>query len=86
MSGGTLDVSPYSLESTREQIQEVIDHNYAQNGYNLKPETLEVFKKAISIIHQAEIYIRRIDYLLSSDDSEDSFHEYLKEDSLNIVR
>lgn len=42
-------------------------------------ETIKEFKKAVKILRQAEIYATRIDYLLSSDDGEETFHKRLKE-------
>ncbi len=47
---------------------------------NWSDETMEEFKKGINIIKQAYVYIQRIDWLLSGDDGEETFHERLKED------
>lgn len=44
------------------------------------PEIINKFKKALKIVTQAQIYIQRIDYLLSGDDGEESFLERLKEE------
>ncbi len=49
-----------------------------QSGYS--KETIREFKKAIKLLKQAEVYAQRIDWLLSGDDGEDSFHERLKAD------
>lgn len=43
-------------------------------------ETLQEFKNAIKILKQAEIYAQRIDWLISGDDSEETFHERLKKE------
>lgn len=48
--------------------------------YNFSDETIERFKEAVDLLKRAEIYAHRIDYLLSSDDGEQTFHERLKED------
>lgn len=45
--------------------------------YNYSDETINRFKEAVSVIKQAKIYIQRLDYLLASDDGEDSFIERL---------
>ena len=42
--------------------------------------SIEEFKKGLDIIRKAYIYAQRIDWLLSGDDDEKSFHERLKED------
>ena len=48
-------------------------------------ETLQEFRRGISILKRARIYAQRIDWLLSGDDGEESFHKRLKEklDKLN---
>lgn len=45
-----------------------------------KPETVREFKEAVRILKLAYIYTQRIDWFLSGDDGEDTFHERLKED------
>jgi hypothetical protein len=47
--------------------------------YKYPDEVIVEFKKALEITRKAFIYIRRIDYLISGDDSEESFLENLKE-------
>ena len=48
--------------------------------YAYSKETIDEFKKAVTILRQAEIYAQRIDYLLSGDDGEETFHKRLKQD------
>ena len=48
--------------------------------YSFSDETIERFKEAVDLLKRAEIYAHRIDYLLSSDDGEQTFHERLKQD------
>ena len=43
-------------------------------------EVLEEFKKGVEAIKLAQIYMQRMDWLLSGDDSEQSFLSRLKED------
>ena len=50
------------------------------NRYGYSEETLEEFKKGLDILRKASIYAQRIDWLLSGDDGEESFHKRLKED------
>ena len=48
------------------------------------PKTVKEFEKAIKILKLAEIYAQRIDWFLSGDDGEDSFHERLNEEIRKI--
>ena len=43
-------------------------------------ETIEEFKCALNLLKTTRIYIKRIDWLVSGDDSEESFHERLQEE------
>jgi len=36
------------------------------------------FDKAVELLKQAHVYVQRIDWLVSGDDGEDSFHSRLK--------
>lgn len=61
------------------------ENYYDENGcvmfYNdYTPQTIEELRKAVHILRQAAVYVQRIDWLLSGDDGEDSFHERLKEE------
>lgn len=55
-------------------------HRTIPNRYGYTEETLAKLRKGIGMLKQAEIYAQRIDWLLSGDDGEQSFHERLKED------
>lgn len=55
------------------------------NHYKYTDEVIEKFKEAAEIITKAQIYIQRIDYLLSGDNGEDTFLERL-EDDLNKLK
>ena len=50
------------------------------NRYEYSEETIAEFKKGLDILRRAYIYAQRIDWLLSGDDREKSFHERLKEE------
>ena len=50
------------------------------NYYEYNEETIEEFKKGLDILRKASIYAQRIDWLLSGDDGEESFHKRLKKD------
>ena len=46
----------------------------------LSDETINAMKEAYRQIRIAEIYATRVDWMMSGDDSEDSFRERIKED------
>lgn len=52
--------------------------------YKYPDEVIKEFKKGIKIIAQAQIYMQRMDWLMSGDDGEESFMERLKEDLDNL--
>ena len=54
------------------------------NRYEFNKETIKEFKKGLSILRKAYIYAQRIDWLLSGDDGEESFHKRLKEELDNL--
>ena len=54
------------------------------NRYNYSKETIKEFKKGLAILRKAYIYAQRIDWLLSGDDGEESFHKRLKEELDNL--
>ena len=48
--------------------------------YEYPPEVIEQFKIAVKKLREAQVYAHRVDWLLSSDDGEESFLHRLKED------
>lgn len=56
------------------------NHRTLPNQYVYSEETIAEFKKGLDILRRAYVYAQRIDWLLSGDDSEESFHERLKEE------
>lgn len=55
---------------------------YPDNKFHYKypDEVIEEFKKAIDIISRAQVYMHRVDWLLSGDDGDESFIKRLNED------
>jgi hypothetical protein len=47
-------------------------------GSHYSPETIAEFEKAVKVLKLAYVYAQRIDWLLSGDDGEDSFHRRLQ--------
>lgn len=74
---------------TREELKEE-SRWYADDWYEKYPEDkfhykypddiIEEFKKGVHYLKMAQIYTQRIDWLVSSDDGEDSFRKRLQED------
>ena len=50
------------------------------NHYKYPDDVIEEFKKGLDILRRAQVYAQRIDWLVSGDDGEETFHERLKED------
>ena len=47
-------------------------------GKHYSPETIAEFEKAVKALKLGYVYAQRIDWLLSGDDGEDSFHKRLQ--------
>jgi hypothetical protein len=92
MSGGAFDYREHHIDEIVETIEEAIltNDSIEKNewgddvGRHYSEETISEFKKAVEILKLAKVYAHRIDWLLSGDDGEDSFHERLGEDLKNI--
>jgi hypothetical protein len=78
MSGGRFDYLQSRYEW--EDALEVIESHIKDNPDEYTEETLKRFKIGFELIKKAQIYLKRIDYLLSGDDGEETFHERIKED------
>jgi NTP pyrophosphatase (non-canonical NTP hydrolase) len=78
MSGGHFNYMEHSIRDVAETIAEVIrDHE----EYSFKdPKTLVEFKTGHDLLLLAYVYANRIDYLLSDDDGEETFHRRLRDD------
>ena len=88
MSGGHFDYNQYKIDQIACDIEQMILDNDSielnefgdTKGYNFSPETIKKFKEGLDILKLAYVYAQRIDWLVSGDDSEDSFHNRLNED------
>lgn len=88
MSGGHFDYKQYQINDIIESVEKVISVNGTNElddygdmlSYELSPETLEKFKEGLHHLKMASIYAQRMDWLLSGDDGEETFHLRLKED------
>jgi RNA-binding protein YhbY len=88
MSGGHFDYQQYRIGDIADAIQELIDTNNDETldewgdtvgrGYN--DVTIQHFCVAVDLLRRAQVYAHRIDWLVSGDDGEESFHERLAEE------
>lgn len=87
MSGGAFDYQQYKIGEIADQIEEEIrkessglENEWGEFPQPLKPETISRMKDAVTVLRVAEVYAQRVDWFLSGDDGEESFHERLEED------
>lgn len=82
MSGGHFYYEQSRIRDIADEVERLIEWN-PRVGYRFSEETITEFKKGLEILRKAYIYAQRIDWLVSGDDSEESFHKRLKEE-LNL--
>ena len=82
MSGGHFNHKQHSLLDMADDIGSAILNNDSTEkdqwgsdiGRHYTPETIAEFEKAVKALKLAYVYAQRIDWLLSGDDGEDTFH------------
>ena len=96
MSGGKFSYNQYKIGEIADSIEDIInknniqkpkeDRHYLDNEYyyDFSDEVIEKFKEGLNILRKAQVYAQRIDWLVSYDDSEESFFERLEEDLKQI--
>ena len=96
MSGGHFDYKQYHIGEIAESIQSLIDRNGKLkdkeelsswdiddgnfNHYKYPDEIISKFKEAVIALKSAHIYAQRADWLLSGDDSEETFIKRLNQE------
>jgi hypothetical protein len=88
MSGGYFEYLQFRLSEIEDEVKNLIDTNEDSNlnewgdkiGNFYSPETIEKFKDCVKYLKLARIYTHRIDWLVSGDDGENTFHKRLKEE------
>jgi hypothetical protein len=86
MSGGHFNYKQHSLLDMADDIGSFILNNdstekneFGDNiGNCYSPETIKEFEVAVKALKTGYVYAQRIDWLLSGDDGEDSFHKRLQ--------
>lgn len=76
MSGGHFDYAQYRISDIAFEVKELIE----TNKYEYSIETLDKFKIALKLLMRAQVAAQRIDWLVSGDDGEDTFHERWDDD------
>ena len=76
MSGGHFDYIQFQINDAEAEVRRLIEEN--ECGYS--KETLTEFQRGAVFLRAASIYLQRIDWLVSGDDGEETFHKRLKED------
>ena len=92
MSGGHFDYQQYRLHDIAMSIDEEIKSNDSTElnewgneiGHHFSNETIEKFEEASFLLKKCEAMVQRIDWLLSGDDGEDSFHRRWQEEVINV--
>jgi hypothetical protein len=92
MSGGYFGYEQYKLGYIADEIEQLVRDNHSQEqndwgqtkGHEFSDATIAEFKRGVELLNQALIYAQRIDWLVSGDDGEDTFHARLTEDLKNV--
>ncbi len=87
MSGGHFDYKQQHIYEIACLVEDQIRNNNKVKGdsifdepNNFSENTLVEFRKGVELLRKAKIYAQRIDWLLSGDDGEETFHKRLAED------
>jgi hypothetical protein len=80
MSGGHFDYQQFQLTQIADEIELLIQNNGKDEWYTFSERDLTEFRKGLVYMKIAYIYAQRIDWYVSGDDGEDSFHKRLKEE------
>lgn len=93
MSGGHFDYTQYRMGDVAENIWDLITHNdipFADDfgdkyGYQFDKEIIDQLLLGYFFTKMAQIYVQRIDWLVSGDDGQEEFLERLQEDIQEFV-
>jgi hypothetical protein len=88
MSGGYFNYDQYRIQYIADMIEQLILNNDSDKldpydypiGRHYSKETMVEFEVGLDYLRKAIIYAQRIDWLVSGDDGEETFHERLKND------
>ena len=85
MSGGHFGYAQHRISQIADEVEHLIESNEDQTlnewgdpkGRGYTPQTIERFRDGLCFLRLAAIYAQRIDWLVSGDDGEKSFHSRL---------
>jgi hypothetical protein len=88
MSGGHFDYKQYHIDDIVREIANLIERNdskeLGEHGYPVSrgysEETIAKFKEALTTLRRGAIMAQRIDWLVSGDDGENTFHKRWEEE------
>lgn len=94
MSGGHFDYDQYKISQIADMIEQLIISNDDQTinewrepkGKRYPPEVIAQFKHGLDIMRRAFVYAQRIDWLVSDDDSPESFLVRLNQELQEVGR
>ena len=78
MSGGAFNYNDYHITGIADHIEELIRDNEDNQVYS--EATIQRFREAVKLLREAGVYVHRIDWLVSGDDGEDTFHKRVERD------
>jgi len=78
MSGGYFSYKQFELQRIADEIEQLVLED-ARHDWDEKysAETIDELHEAIRLLRRAYIYVQRIDWLASGDDTEVDFHKRL---------
>jgi hypothetical protein len=88
MSGGHFDYNQWKIQMIADEIEQLIIDNDSEEkdewgetkGYHFTEDTIRQFKATVELLKVSYVFVQRIDWLVSGDDGEDSFHRRLKDE------
>lgn len=80
MSGGHFNYKQFEIQCIGDEVEQLI----IKNDSDFSSETIEEFKIGLEHLRKAAVYAQRIDWLVSGDDGEDTFHSRLQKDLKSI--
>lgn len=91
MSGGHFDYSQFQIEQAADTLRAYIDRcNTGEadeygSKYEYSPKTMERFEECKETLLKAAQMLQRVDWLISGDDGEETFHRLWEEKVLDSI-
>ena len=93
MSGGHFDYNQHRITDIADEVQSLVESNDSNEpnewggfkGNHYSEETVKRFKQAVVVLRMAHCMAQRIDWLVSGDGGEETFHKRLNEELAHIL-